>query len=262
MHHFDLETRSIRSTDNAWYGTLSGAWNIGANPNGGYLLSVVLGAIRQAVPHPDPLTLTTHYLRPGTGGAPFTVLVDVVRTGRTLSTVRARLEQEGTTRIEVLAAMGDLDTPLGVDASVTLPPPAIARPEHCTPRDAGEQGVELPIRHRLDVRIATPPEAEPTAARIDGWVRLADGRAPDTATLPLFCDGFPPSPFSLLGRIGWVPTIELTVHVLRRPAPGWIQAAFVTDSLSHGRMIESGCLWDEQGALVAQSRQLGLVRGG
>ncbi|MCB1694567.1 MAG: thioesterase family protein, partial [Pseudomonadales bacterium] len=127
---FDRDTATARISDNRFEGTLSSAWNIGANPNGGYLLSVVLAAIRQAAPHPDPLTLTTHYLRPGSGGAPFTVIVDVVRTGRTLSTVRARLEQEGTTRIEVLAAMGDLDTPLGVDASVTRPPPAIARPEH------------------------------------------------------------------------------------------------------------------------------------
>ena len=75
-------------------------------------------------------------------------------------------------------------------------------------------------------------------------MRLADGRPPDTAVLPLFADGFPPSPFALLGRVGWV------------------QARFETDSLHFGRMIETGWLWDSTGALVAQSRQLGLVRRG
>jgi hypothetical protein len=35
---------------------------------------------------------------------------------------------------------------------------------------------------------------------------------------------------------------------------------FRTHDLSDGRMIEDGALWDSQGQLVVQSRQLGLVR--
>ena len=34
---------------------------------------------------------------------------------------------------------------------------------------------------------------------------------------------------------------------------------FITDDLVDGRMIESGSLWDSQGKLVAECRQLGLV---
>ena len=94
---------------------------------------------------------------------------------------------------------------------------------------------------------------------MSGYIRFADGRAPDTRSLVLFADAFPPSVFSSLGVVGWVPTVELTVHVRARPAPGWIKAVFTTDDLSGGRMIESGKLWDSQGRLVAQSRQLGLV---
>jgi acyl-CoA thioesterase len=59
--------------------------------------------------------------------------------------------------------------------------------------------------------------------------------------------------------IGWVPTIELTVHVRRRPAPGWILGRFRTDDLVDGRMIETGGLWDSTGAFVADCRQIGLV---
>ena len=75
----------------------------------------------------------------------------------------------------------------------------------------------------------------------------------------MFTDAFPPALFGLLGVIGWVPTIELTVHVRQRPATPWLLGRFVTDDLQGERMIESGALWDEQGALVAQSRQLGLL---
>ena len=63
----------------------------------------------------------------------------------------------------------------------------------------------------------------------------------------------------LLGAIGWVPTIELTVHVRRRPAAGWIVGQFRTEDLLDGRMVENGALWDSTGALIAQSRQIGLV---
>jgi acyl-CoA thioesterase len=59
-----------------------------------------------------------------------------------------------------------------------------------------------------------------------------------------------------------VPTIELTVHVRRRPAPGWMLGQFRTLDLIDGRLIEDGVLWDSAGNLVAQSRQLALVRQG
>ena len=243
-------------------GTLAATWNIGANPNGGYLLAVVLAAIRRTITHQDPLSVTTHYLRPGLGGEPFQVQVDVVRSGRALTTVRAQLLQASTARIEVLAAFGSVDTDLGFDLPPIMAAPEIPPPEACATRDGAAQGVELAIHQRLDVRFAPPSPGEPPRARMDGWVRLADGRPPDTAVVALFADGFPPSPFALLGRVGWVPTVELTVHVTRAPAPGWVQARFETDSLHFGRMIETGWLWDSTGALVAQSRQLGLVRRG
>lgn len=263
---FDRETEVQlldQGADSSRYaGTLTSAWNIGANPNGGYLLAVVLAAIRRTIPHQDPLSVTTHYLRPGTGGESFEVQVDVVRSGRALTTVRARLLQGNTAKIEVLAAFGSITADLGFDLPAVMLPPTIPPPEDCPARDGSAQGVDLAIDNRLDVRFAPPLPGAAPRARMDGWIRLADGRPPDTAVLPLFADGFPPSPFALLGRVGWVPTVELTVHVVRAPSPGWVQARFETDSLHLGRMIETGWLWDSSGALVAESRQLGLVRRG
>ena len=55
-----------------------------------------------------------------------------------------------------------------------------------------------------------------------GWIRFADERPVDAAALTLFADAFPPPLFALVGRIGWVPTIELTVQVRRRPVDGWV----------------------------------------
>ena len=56
-----------------------------------------------------------------------------------------------------------------------------------------------------------------------------------------------------------MPTIELTVHARRIPVPGWLQVRQESHDLHDGRMIESGSLWDATGALVASSRQIGLL---
>jgi len=258
---FDAETAVERTDDGRWRGFVHGAWNIGGNPNGGYLKSIALNAVLESVPHPDPISVTTHFLRPGVPDALCAVHVDVIRTGRTLSTARATLMQDDKPRLVLLAALADLSEPAGVDTEVTLTPPGYPPPERCPPRRGDLQGIELPILDRLDVRLdpATAVPGGSDRAAIGGWIRFVDDRPPDARSLPLFTDAFPPSPLTLLGVIGWVPTLELTVHVRRRPAPGWISTRFETDDLHQGRMVESGGLWDSTGALVAQSRQIGLV---
>ena len=40
---------------------------INDNANGGYLLTPALRAIQELTGHPDPLTVTTHFFRPGRG---------------------------------------------------------------------------------------------------------------------------------------------------------------------------------------------------
>ena len=247
-------------------GQVHPAWNIGANPNGGYLLALAAQALRQGTPtHPDPLSITVHYLRPGLAGQPCRIDTQLLRSGRTLSTARATLVQDGSARLELLAAMGDLGEPgAAPPPRLTRPRPDIPPPQHCLARSASAQGVEMSILDRLDIRLH-PDQALPGAAgqaRVSGWIRFADGRAPDALACLLMADAFPPAVFGLLGAVGWVPTIELTVHLRRRPAPGWLLGEFWSHDLSDGRVVEDGALWDATGQLVAQSRQLALVRQG
>jgi acyl-CoA thioesterase len=261
MNQFDNETRLQANGEGAFSGQVHPDWNIGTNPNGGYLLSLAMTALRaQAPQHPDPLSVTVHFLRPGLAGQPCRVEAPVLRTGRTLTTGRATLIQDGSARLEVLAALGDLGA--GGEPVLALPAPTIPPPDECTVRSGDQQGVDLPLMSRLDIRLH-PDEARAGSvgrAQVTGWIRFRDGRPPDTLAALLFADAFPPSVFGLLGMVGWVPTVELTVHVRRRPAPGWMLGQFRTHDLVDGRMIEDGALWDSQGRLVLQCRQLALVR--
>jgi acyl-CoA thioesterase len=57
-----------------------------------------------------------------------------------------------------------------------------------------------------------------------------------------------------------VPTLQYSVYVRARPEPGWIGGSFRTRSVVDGLLEEDGELFDETGRLLAQSRQLALLR--
>jgi acyl-CoA thioesterase len=260
--HFDAETGGEPDGPGRWRVRVSPHWNIADNPNGGYAAALVGRAMAQVAGHEAPITMTTHFLRPAVAGADATVEARLVRAGRRTSTVEGTLVQDGTERLRVLAAFAELTAGAGEgEALLAMDPPELPPPEECRSRLTLEQGVTLPIAERVEVRIH-PDLADPGSAgraEVAGWIRLADGRPTDAAVLPLLADAFPPSLFGLLGRVGWVPTVELTVHVRARPHPGWVRARFVTRDLRQGRLVEDGDLWDQDGTLVARSRQLALL---
>jgi hypothetical protein len=119
-------------------------------------------------------------------------------------------------------------------------------------------GSRLDMRlHPDDTGFATGnPKGE---AHVRGWFAFKDGRPVDTMGLLLAADAFPPVMFNLFGLIGWVPTIEFTVHVRGVPAPGPIAAEFRSRVVQGGFWEEDGVMWDSTGAVVAMSRQLALV---
>lgn len=265
VSQFELETAVTRTAPGTWSTQLCDAWNIGDTANGGFAAAPVVRACAELAERPDPLSVTTHFLRPvRPERVPVDATIDagIVKSGRVATQVAGSLAVDGRTHLSVVAVMGELDgEPEDDEPAITVPAPSIPSAEHCVDRSELAQGVDLPILGRLDVRIH-PDRVVPAGsadAVIDGWIRFADLADATALGSVLFCDAFPPSLYPRFGRIGWVPTLELTVHVRRRPAPGWVQARFECDDLHDGRMIETGALWDSTGALIARSRQLGLL---
>ena len=97
MSHFDDETRIAPTGEGTWTAEISDEWSIGPNANGGYLLTPLLRAAREVAGQPDPFTVTTHFLRPGIGNETAEISADVIKPGRTMSTVSASLSQQGKT---------------------------------------------------------------------------------------------------------------------------------------------------------------------
>jgi acyl-CoA thioesterase len=253
------ETTFERESENSWKGNLNENWNIGSIPNGGYLLAVVLRAMQEQIGPKNLLSANAHYLRPGVTKEEARVESVILRKGSSISTCSASLAQHGKLSLQVLAAFGDLQNTDNGLAELQLKSPSLPPPEECQERSSATQGIELPIQKRVDVRIAQL-EKDSDRAELYGWIKFCDSTAVDTLALALFSDAFPPSIFSKLGKVGWVPTVELTIQVRRIPREGWLMGHFFTDDLQNGTMIETGRLWDSGGYLVAQSRQLALIK--
>ncbi|UUN29299.1 thioesterase family protein [Streptomyces sp. FIT100] len=245
---------------------LSAGWTIISAVNGGYLLALLGRALGDALPHPDPFSVSAHYLGPSVPG-PAVIRTETIRTGRTLSTGQASLFQyaeDGSEveRIRVLATYGDLDA-LPDEVRTTAKPPAIPPYEHCLgPADGPAPAIpgSSAITDRLDIRLDPATVGWAVGApsgkgEMRGWFGLADGRAADPLSLLLTVDALPPTSFEL-GLKGWTPTVELTTHVRCRPAPGPLRVAITTRNLAGGFLEEDAEVWDSADRLVAQSRQL------
>ncbi len=236
-------------------------WDIGGNANGGYVIALAARAMADAVDRP-PLSVTAHYLAPGKPG-PVEIVVDVIRSGRRMATVAARV-RAGTT--EVLALLGTFaDQAPGGPSVITGEPPLLPPSEECVsaapPVDSGFHHRILSSMRPVDAgfRVGRPSGT----AEVEGWFALPDTEEIDVFALLMATDAFAPVVFNRSEfPVGWSPTLELTVHVRGVPAPGPLRCRFASRFISDGMFDESGELWDSTGRLVAHSRQLALVPRG
>ena len=250
---------------------LAERWNVGRNQNGGVLLATVARALAGVAGQPDPFAVTGHYLAAATNGAA-SVRAALVKPGRTYATATGELWQEERERVRVVGSFGDLSA-RPADASdgrgVVAEPPSLPPLEACTDlfdlltAAVGERSLTKSLRNfeiRVDPDGGWGPGSTSSRPSLQGWVRF---RGEDTVTpmmLLALADGFPPT---ILGHteIGWLPTVELSVHVFGAPPADepWLRAELRTRSIVGGLLDEDGELWAADGRLVARFRQLAML---
>jgi acyl-CoA thioesterase len=251
-------------TTDEWEGTIHEGWDIAGRANGGYLLSIATRALVGATRRPDPVSVTGHYLAPGTPG-PVGISTQVLKEGRRFATGFGMLSAAAQPVLAVLGTLGDVSGAEGPELMGGAPPD-LPPPEECVPVIPAEAfpppfmgKVELRL-HPEDAAFGTPNQSGKPLMR--GWFRLPGGEPIDTVALLCAVDAFPPTAFNASLPLAWTPTIELTAHVRARPAAGWLRCRFSTRYVSGGFLEEDGEIWDSAGRLVAQSRQLALVPRG
>jgi acyl-CoA thioesterase len=259
---FDADTR-LSGYGPEFEAALPADWGGGPGVNGGFMLALCARALARVLPFPDPLVVSGFYLRPGSPG-PARVATEMIRAGKTTAFGAAALWRDGKEVLRTTAAFTDLaqaaanppDLAFSAGVAPDLPPP-----EECWGFEPGAvRGVS--IAGHFDYRIPAAPgwlRGQPTGdPRYEFWMRFRDGRPADLLALPLIVDAAPPAVLEL-GIAST--TVELTVHLRARPAPGWLACRTWTSYVGGGYHEEDFEVWDSAGTLVAQSRQLALILG-
>ena len=242
--------------------TVDGGWGVGGRANGGYLLACLQRAVLLGTGRPHPLTTSAVFLQPPTSG-PAEVVVDPLRSGSTVTSARARLIQDGQPVVEALVTAGTLSTDVRAEWS-DGPPPELPPLEDCV--NGLDRMPEVGLLRQLDVRL-DPRVLGWAAGQADGQpqmlatVALVDGADPNPLVATLAADALPPVVFAL-GRFGWAPTVEMTVHTRALPAPGRLRVLSRARLVSDGWFDEEAEVWDSTGRLVTQSRQLARIGRG
>lgn len=273
---FDRDTAVTlerRSGPEAVYSAeVSADWQAGRGPHGGYLAAMLLRALSEGFAQitegrssGTPRSLTIHYLRAPDPG-PVQVRVALERAGRSLSTLSARMERDGTPLALALAAFS---VPWSAPEIAELPLPEVAPPD-----DERETGTMLRFgappftRHVvLQPRIgALAFSGSDGPMEVGGWLGLAEPRPIDALSLAFFSDALFSPPFLRMTERGTSPTVDLTVHFRTSlPRQGESDpdelcfARFSTGVVHEGFFEEDGVIWAQDGTVLAQSRQLAIL---
>ncbi len=267
-NRFDRDTSVIPVGDGRFKADMNEGWWIVAGPNGGYVAAIMLRALALAVDDEEraPRSLTVHYTSPPEEG-PAEIQTVVERCGRGLTTVTARLVQNGKPRAVAIGAFSKARA--GVEFQ-DIPMPVVPPPQGLAPLEPPKDRT-IPIRARYESLPCSgdlPYTGSPRALS-GAWIRLTEPKVIDSFLVAALTDAWVPAIYPRLAPNEppvSVPTIDLSVH-FRASLP--YQGAKLDDfclvqvrSLTaRDGFIEEDCeVWSPTGVLLAQARQLAVMR--
>jgi hypothetical protein len=259
---FDKVTAVERNGPGRYGARVDPAWDGPGSPLGGVGAATILRAMLAELAAAEfaPRSVTVHFSRPLVHGAA-EIQVETLRRGHHLATVQAHTVQEGVVRCAALATFG---LPFPETAAWEADPPAAPPPEESAEVDLPTE--QVPHTQHLRFRpVFGPPPFTGGGGEVlaGGWLELRESRPVDALALCLFADAWWPAAWGRVRELVMTPTVELTVHFrqgLGRPPPGPVLARFTSRVSREGYWDEDGELWSGDRRLLAQSRQLRLLR--
>jgi hypothetical protein len=260
MGMFDYDVAVEEKGEGVFEGNVSANWSVNDNPNGGYLMAILAGAMISRSDKKSTPIVTANYIARCVPGKAEVRLEDVSRSAQ-FNRYDARLLQDGKEKIRALGTFAIEKTECAIERYETGAP-ELASVESC---------IKVPVMpkytlfHNLDMRLdpacAAWLQGKTTEkSEQKGWVKFNDGRAYDLLSLFLIADSIPPAIFVSQGPSAWVPTIELSTNIRNMPATEWLRFSLKTRFVTCGLLEADGEVWDDAGHLVSISRQVAQVR--
>lgn len=232
-----------------------------AGLHGGLCLARMASAMQRHAADAPMVGITAQFH--GAVRSAFRIDADVVRDGRTVTTVAARALSGSTTRVSAGAVFGS-------HRARTLPPLAPPAPAAPAPTECEVFAIPpafVPISEQVEIRPVgrNRPFSGGAAPELTAWIRLVeDDTPPDLPRLLFLLDALAPSYAAVLSRPRPIPTIELSV----RPGDGlphatspWVLLAARTSTASaDGWIDERVDAWTPDGRHLGTAHQLRLVQ--
>jgi hypothetical protein len=227
---------------------------------GGYVLALAMTAVEEELRASGMLLhqLSVHYLRPFSDG-PLRVRVEVQRIGRRLASATLKLESGGRLGAVGLASVAAAGS--GEEVRLSSPPGV-------APYDPAQNDPAAPARG-LQVRLWIQPRAieEVVGAgpRLVAWVAPRTIEELDHRWLAIVTDLLIPPASRVWDTWRGFQSIDLTYHArtaLPRPdlPPGSPLLVSVVSRAAAGGIVDEDVeVWDESGALLAQTRHMRMV---
>ena len=253
---FAADTALEPVAEGLWRAVVPEHWFIVTGPNGGWLAAVLTRTMQAAAGRP-PRSLTVHFLEAPAAG-PVEVSATVERAGGSTSFLSVRMTQDG--RPVALALGICAEWRDGAPEWHDLRMPDAPPPEEAVAVDPERTHVPHFMRN-YDSRGVSGFPRQGEAVPAIGWIRTAEPQPLDAPVVAALTDAWLPAAFVRVPDPVIVPTLDLTIH-FRAPLPveGWALLVMRTGLSAGGAWEEDGEVWSQDGVLLAQSRQLAIVR--
>ena len=260
---FERDTDVTEVEPGVFEGHVNRDWWIVFGPNGGFLAAMFVKAIASAVDDHTRVarSLTIHYTAAPKEG-PLRIRTTIERAGRGMTTVSARMEQDG--RLIALA-IGAYSKPRVAALEYSeRPAPQVPPPEDVPAAPRHPSMPPFSQQWELRYAVGKPPfTGDPDGPTLSGgWIKPIDEHPIDAALVAQITDAWLPAVFIRLTEPNAVPTIDLTIHFradLPLPAD-FVLVTFESRTSSGGFVEEDGWIWSRDGQLIAHSRQLALLQ--
>lgn len=261
MNLFDQDIMLDDLGNSRFAGIVSDNWLINGNPNGGYLMAMIAGAMLRKSDKKETPTVTANYLSRCVPGE-IEIHVSEIARSRQFNRFEARLIQEGEEKIRAFGTFVSGHNECGISRYETKAP-ELAPIEEC---------VQMPYRlpkytffHNIDLMLDPSCAGWLTGnlanvSENKGYIRFHDNRPIDLISLFLIIDAMPPAVLATHGRTKWVPTVELSVNIRNLPKTDRLKCSLRTRFITRGLFEADGEVWDEKNNLAAISRQIALFK--
>jgi len=260
MHRFDQDIAVAQQAPERLSAAISDKWSINNTPNGGYLLAVLANAmLGKSDKQSTPLFTANYISRTDPGEAE--IGVEEISRSRQFNRLQARLSQAGGEKIRAFGTFA-AQTEACFIKRYEQPPPEIDPAADCIripaiPKYSLYENADV----RLDPECAGWMEGRHSEkSEQKGWLGFPDSRPLDIFAVILAADAFPPAVLASQGMTAWVPTLEFSISIRDLSRARWLKCRFRTRFINCGLLEEDGEVWDEEGELLALSRQIAQYR--